>query len=256
MIKSYVPIVLFLLSCGVILGWVRRLSSGGTYPLRRIAALDAVTEAIGRATELGRPVFFTAGIRDVATSEGMQVVAGVEMLSYVAEKAAEYGTRVIATVANQNVFAMTAEVLQVAYKRAGHPEVYREDDIRFLSPAQMAYAAGTIAIMRREKIGASFLVGGFAGEAMIMADAAVETGAIQISGTARMAQLPLLVAVSDYCLLGEEIFATGAYFSGSPVSVGSLAGQDVLKLVAGALVLGGSLLATMNITFVKDLLGK
>ncbi|MBS3984321.1 MAG: hypothetical protein KGZ66_01795, partial [Selenomonadales bacterium] len=48
----------------VIVVWVAKR---GTFipTLRRIAGLDAMEEAIGRATEMGRPVHFSPGIADI-----------------------------------------------------------------------------------------------------------------------------------------------------------------------------------------------
>jgi hypothetical protein len=81
--------------------------------------LEAIDEAVGRATELGRPVFFSAGAGDIVGAEGMQVLAGLDILSFIARKCAEYNARVITTVCKENVQAITEEVVRTAYSVAG-----------------------------------------------------------------------------------------------------------------------------------------
>ncbi|HHW17477.1 MAG TPA: hypothetical protein GXX30_01035 [Firmicutes bacterium] len=249
-----VPFITVILVGALLTYYGRKMKSGCSYKLRKIPALEAIEEAIGRATELGRPVFFSGGFGDVVGSEGMQVLAGLDILSFAARKCAEYNLKIVSAVCNQNVQAVTEEVVRQAYSAAGRPEAYQPEMVQFLSPTQMAYTAASIAIIRREQVAASILVGPFFGEALIIADAAAEIGAIGIAGTARMSQLPLFVAACDYVLIGEEMFAGSAYLSGSPAAVGSIAAQDIMKLIAAVLVLVGSLLKTASIDWVATLL--
>ena len=58
-------------------------------------------------------------------------------------------------------------------------------------------------------------------------------------------QLPFFVAACDYTLICEEFFAASAYLSGQPYQLGSLKGQDVGKLLVGAVLLVGATLATI-----------
>lgn len=243
-----------LLVAGMMFYFLGRIKSRSDYPLRKIAALEAIDEVVGRATEIGRPVFFTGGAGDVVGIEGTQVLAGLDVLGYVANRSAEYNTKLIAAVCKENVQAITEGVVKAAYSEAGHPEAFKPDMVRFLSPTQMAYTAGSIAIIQRENVAASILIGPFAGEALIMAEAAAQVGAIGIAGTARLSQLPLFVAASDYVLIGEEMFAGSAYLSGDPSAVSAIATQDAIKIVAGVLILFGSLFATLSIDWLPALL--
>jgi hypothetical protein len=231
-------------------------NKGMKYALRRVTGLEAIKEAVGRATELGRPVFFSAGIGDVVGAEGMQVLAGMDILSFVAKMCAEYNVRIISTVSKQNVQVVTEEVVRSAYTSVGRKDAYQPEMVQFLSPTQMAYTAASIAIMRRERIAASILVGPFFGEALIMAEAAAEIGAIGIAGTARMSQLPLFVAACDYTLIGEEMFAGSAYLTGEPMAVGNIVVQDITKMAAILCIVVGSLLRTANVNLLHDLLGR
>ena len=55
--------------------------------LRTIPGLKAVEEAVGRSTEMGRPILYIPGIMDM---NEVQTVAGVIILGHVANMTAQY----------------------------------------------------------------------------------------------------------------------------------------------------------------------
>jgi Na+-translocating ferredoxin:NAD+ oxidoreductase RnfE subunit len=110
--------------------------------------------------------------------------------------------------------------------------------------------------MVRERVAANIMLGGFWAESLIMAEAASDIGAIQIAGTARLTQIPFFVVACDYVLIGEELFAASAIASGNPIKLGSIAGQDIGKLIAVALILVGSILESAGIGFLSQIVSK
>jgi len=74
-----------------VLGSIAFARSGRPIRIRRLAGLDAVEEAVGRATEMGRPVLFIPGIQDM---DNIMTVAGVTILGHVAKSAAEYDAEI------------------------------------------------------------------------------------------------------------------------------------------------------------------
>ncbi|MFQ5608022.1 MAG: DUF6754 domain-containing protein, partial [Candidatus Zixiibacteriota bacterium] len=197
--------------------------------LRKLAGLEAVEEAIGRATEMGRPILFIPGILDM---DDVQTIAGMTILSKVARQAADYESRIL--VPTRASLAMTAarETVKEAYMTAGRADVYRQDDIYYVSDEQFGYVAAVNGIMVRDKPATCFYLGAFFAESLILAETGNSIGAIQIGGTAMPAQLPFFVAACDYTLIGEELFAASAYLSHEPKQLGSLKGQDVGKALA------------------------
>jgi len=204
--------------------------------IRKIAGLNAIDEAIGRSTELGRPVLFVNGIMDV---DDIQTLAGLSILSYVAEKCAQYETDLIVPTARSVVMTVAQEIVKEAYLRAGRPDLYRSDRIFYLTDDQFGYAAGVDGIMSREKPGAIFLLGSFYAESLILAETGFSVGAIQIAGTAMASQLPFFVTACDYTLIGEELFAASAYLSRNPMERASLKAQDTGKFFSMITILVG-----------------
>lgn len=110
--------------------------------------------------------------------------------------------------------------------------------------------------MNTERVASVILVGEFQAESMMLAEGAAQVGAVTIAGTARTAQIPFFVAAYDYTLVGEEIFAGGAYLSQDPVKIGNLAAQDWGKLASMAIIIVGSIMMTMGSTAIIEWLKK
>lgn len=225
---------------------LKRLGDGHEIPIRRVAGLDAIDEAIGRSTEMGRTSLFVipGGPFDA------QAFAAFDILSHVAKQTAKYDTRLVVVNALPEAHAIASEVVRQAYVSEGKESSISDDTMRFLSTG---FAAGVLGIYEREKIGANFLFGSFFFESLTLAEAGQSTGAIQVSGTANTHQLPFLVAACDYSLIGEEIYAAGTYLSRDKAQIGSLVAQELGKYVSIAVIIIGSLLYTVKVQNVFSL---
>jgi hypothetical protein len=235
--------------------FIRQAQAGKVPTLRRLAGVDAIDEAIGRSVEMGKPIVCSHGIatlRDATT--GPQTIAGLSVLSYVARKAAEVGARLIVPVRQTEVWPVAADVVETAYKLAGKGADFKVEDIQFLSSDQFGYSSNYMGLLMREKPGANIMVGAYWAESMQLAETGSRAGAMQISGTAQTSQIPFFLVATDYCLIGEEVYSAGAYLSGDPQLIGSLAGQDVGRIIATILVVVGELLMTAGSRVVLDIM--
>ncbi len=205
-------------------------------------------------TEMGRPVHFTPGISGLGADTGPQTLAGLSVLAHVAELAAKYKTTLWVTIRIPQVQPLAAEIVRQAYIKAGAPEAYDEGKIIYLSDAQFAYASGVVGLMHREKVAANIMIGAFWAESLLFAEGGFLVGAIQVAGTAQTSQIPFFVAACDYCLIGEEILAAGAYLSKDPAQLGAIWGQDYAKLVTIILVGLGMVLSLAGNDFLFKLL--
>ena len=215
--------------------------------LRRLAGLDAVEEAVGRATEMGKPILFvlgTSSISDIAT------IAGLNILGQVARKTAEYETPLIVPTYDYIVHAVAREVVKEGYAAQGRPDKFSEDMVFFVTDNQMGYAAAISGIMSRQRPATNLFMGMFYAESMIMAEAGAATGAIQIAGTDAVTQLPFFVTACDYTLMGEELYAASAYLSRQPLLVGTIKAQDFGKVVIVSLL---ALLSLLGLALGTDL---
>jgi hypothetical protein len=235
--------IIIMILAAIILYYIETGKRGKKLYIREIAGLAAVDDAVGRATEMGKPVLYIPGIMDM---DDIQTIASMVILGRVARKTAEYGSPLLVPTSRSVVMSVAQEVVKEGYLQAGRPDAYNKEDIQYLTDDQFGYAAGVDGIMVREKPAAIFLLGTFYAESLILAETGRSVGAIQISGTAMPSQIPFFVAACDYTLIGEELFAASAYLSREPKLLGSLKGQDAAKLFFILIIVVGVLAATIG----------
>jgi hypothetical protein len=219
--------------------------------IRKIPALTAMEEAIGRATEMGKPVLYVPGIMDI---DDPQTIASMSILSKVAEKTAEYGTPLYVPTSKAMAMSMAQQVVKESATKVGRPDWFNADNIRYLTDDQFGYVSAVDGIMMREKPATNFYLGTFYAESLILAETGHATGAIQVAGTAMPDQLPFFVAACDFTLLGEELYAASAYLSQEPVQLGSLKGQDLGKLLIILIIIIGVASRIIGTPFLYNLL--
>lgn len=235
--------IVVLVVCGTVITCTELARRGKPFYVRPIAGLQAIDEAVGRATEMGKPILFIPGIQDV---NEIDTVAGLTVLSTVAKVAAEYDTPLEVPTSRGLVMTAAREAVQAAALAAGRPDYYNEERIHYVTDEQFGYVASVCGWMDREQPAACFFLGKFYAESLILAETGNSIKAIQISGTAETTQLPFFVAACDYTLIGEELFAASAYLSGEPAQLGMLKGQDMGKLAAIVLIVIGFVFATWD----------
>jgi hypothetical protein len=209
-----------------ILFYIYQAKSGKDLYVRKIAGIDAVDDAIGRATEMGRKVFFVPGIQDL---DDVATIAAITILGRVARICAQNDTQLDVPVSKSLVMMTAKEAVREAYSKIGKPDAFKEDMVHYVTDDQFGYAAAIDGMVMRQKPATMFYLGGFFAESLILVETGNEAGAIQIAGTNQPAQIPFFVAACDYTLIGEELFAASAYLEREPRLLGSLKGQDFAK---------------------------
>lgn len=248
---KFVLLLAMLLFSAAILWNIYHARSGKDVFVRRIPGLEAVEEAIGRATEMGRSILYVLGLGAV---DNVATIASMTILGQVARRTADYETPLRVPCRDPIVLNVVREMVKTSYLDEGRPDAYNEEDIFYLTSEQFAYAAGVNGMMLREKPAAVFLQGQFYAESLLMAETGNSIGAIQIAGTDSEHQLPFFIAACDYTLIGEELYAATAYLSKDPMFLGSLRGQDWGKVVIFVAIVLGVFLELLGINWITTLL--
>jgi hypothetical protein len=225
----------------------------GSLKIRSIPGLEAMDEAVGRATEMGKPILFSSGLGKM---ERVATMASMNILGSVAEKIAEYNTPLIIPNYDPMVTTVAQEVVKESFSKAGHPESFKSENIYFVTQSQFGYVAAVDGIMLREKPATNLFLGTFEAESLILAETGNSIGALQIAGTDSTIQLSFFIVACDYTLIGEEFFAASGYLTKDPMILGSIKGQDFLKLIMGVIILVGGILSTLGYGYLINLLGK
>ncbi|MGB9721338.1 MAG: DUF6754 domain-containing protein [bacterium] len=237
-------VLIALIVYAVLLIWfIYHARKGKELFIRKISGLEAVDEAVGRATEMGKPILYVPGL---ATIDVISTIASMNILSQVAKKTAEYNTTLLVPNRDPVVYTVAREVVKEAYTDAGRPDAFNPDNIYFLTQDQFGYTSAVCGTMVRDKPATNLFVGYFWAESLVLAETGATTGAIQIAGTDSIFQLPFFIVACDYTLIGEELYAASAYLSREPLLLGSLKGQDWGKMIILAVLLLSSALALIG----------
>jgi hypothetical protein len=233
-------LILFLFFTVPVLISIFQVKRGKQIFIRKIPGIDAINTAIGRSVELGRPLSFTSGSAGV----GPLLYSALSILKHIGRKAAVCGSKLFVPCIDPEVLVLSDFTLQSAYRAEKKLSRYDSSTVRYLSSEQFAYSSGYMGLIHRERVGAAFLFGSFAAESLILAEAGDQIGAFQVAGTTSNEQIPFFITTCDYTLIGEELYAAGAFLSNDNVQRGSLRGQDIAKGFLLIIILWGVLEST------------
>jgi hypothetical protein len=207
----------------------RRIREGLKPALRPIPGYDALKAYLGRATESGRSVHVSLGTGGIGAGVTSETLAGLSVLEYVVAQAAVSGLKPIVTVSDPSVLPVAEDVVRQGYSLYGYLEEYDPTSVRFISSDRVAYAAGVTDVLDHAGVGANIMVGSFGDEFLLMSEVGAGRGIDQVGGTASPQILPFVYASADHTLIGEEIFAAGAYLLDKTSHIASLATQDWIR---------------------------
>jgi hypothetical protein len=223
--------------------FVSHAQKGADLYVRPLGGIEAVDDAIGRATEMGRPILYVLGL---GTAADVATIASFTILGRVAKKVAEYQTELIVPTYDPIVMTVAQEVVKSAYLDAGRPDAYKDDTVYFVTQSQFAYVAAVNGTMLRELPATNVYMGKFFAESLLLAETGALAGSIQISGTDEIAQIPFFIVACDYTLIGEELYAASAYLGREPKLLGSLKAQDLAKAAFVVLAIVGLIAANFG----------
>ncbi len=209
----------------------RRVQKGDFPDLRSIPAFDALQGVTARAIETGRAVHFSLGLGGITGDATADSLAGLSALEYLADQSAAAGAPPTVTLADPTLLPLAQDAIRRPYgsdwEEAGGPARH----VRWIAPEPAAYAAGVMGVLGIEAVDANVMIGEFGDEYLLMAEAARRRQITQIGGASDPNVIPFVFATADQTLMGEEMYAAGAYLKHKPWHIGSLLAQDFMRWV-------------------------
>jgi len=251
------PLVVFLVFLPIFFFANWAIKRNAPLTLRPISGFAVLKGMLGKSAEAGQPVHLslgTAGIGDQSTADTM---AALNVLNYLAERGAISGSPPIVTCAHPTALPVAQDLLRRAYRRQGYAEEFDPARARLIAPDPQlgtggqtnafAYAAGTMRMLGNQKLIANVMIGQFGSEFLLLGETGAQNNITQIGGTSETSVLPLVHATMNHPLIGEEIYAGGAYLSGKPSHIGSLLAQDIMRWMIVLGLVGAVLLRTLGL---------
>jgi hypothetical protein len=137
---------------------------------------------------------------------------------------------------------LSQDTLRAGFQTANALEDFEPTRGRVTGLTPFSYAVGAISTIHDENVSANILAGHFGPEVALITDAIEQQKSFSLAGSDSLTGQAVLYATTQEPLIGEELFASGAYLQVNPIHAASLRTQDVLRwILAGGLVLGALL---------------
>jgi len=230
----------------LIITYLRRKSPA---VFRRIEAYERLNRMVGLSVENGTRLHISLGRGNLFTSRGASALAGLAMLRRLAERTSMSDRPPIATSGDASLSILSQDTLQAGYRAAGAEDQYRVSTGRLAGLTPFSYAAGTMSVTRDEVVSANVVIGDLGTEAALLAEAADREDTSLIAASDNLSAQSILYASAQEPLIGEELFASGAYVGAGASHDASLQVQDILRWLVILAILGGAFLKLMGFNF-------
>jgi hypothetical protein len=209
---------------------------------RTIAAYERLNRAVGLAVENGTRLHVSLGRGNLFTARGGSALAGLAMLRRLIERTSVSDRPPIVTSGNAPLAILSQDTLQSGYRAASAEEQYRPSTGRLTGLSPFSFAAGTIPVMHDENVSANILIGDFGSESALLTEESDRQNASLIAASDNLSAQSIFYASSEDPLIGEELFAAGAYVGAGASHQASLNVQDILRwLIIFAILIGAGL---------------
>ncbi len=222
---------------------LRRKYPGG---FRRIEAYERLNQSVGLAVESGTRLHISLGRGNLFTTRGASALAALAMLRKLSERTSLSDRPPIVTSGDASLAILSQDTLQSGYRAAGAEDQYRFSTGRLTGLTPFAYAAGTIPVTHDEGVSTHVFMGDFGAESALLVEAAERENSNLIAASDNLSAQSVFYASSQDPLIGEELFAAGAYVGAGASHEASLVVQDILRWLIILAIAVGSLLKIMG----------
>jgi hypothetical protein len=231
--------ILFFFIGMIVFGVLERRRSG--YQLRLIPAFARLNRAIGLSVEDGSRIHLSIGRGSLTGTESAAAFTGLSMLECITRRIGVSDRPPVVTSGDGALSILSRDALKTAYKAIEEETQYDPSDGRLSGITPFSYVAGTLPLIFDEQVSANVMVGHFGGEVALLTDAGERSGSLTLGGTDSLSGQAVLYATAQEPLIGEELYAGGAYLRAGGMHIASLRVQDVFRWILVLVILLGSI---------------
>jgi len=223
--------------------------------LRQIPAFVKLRRAIGLAVEAGSRLHFSLGRGTITGPESAAAFVGLSMVDQMARSASTGDSPPIVTTGDPALAILAQDTLKSAYQDIGLIGQYERTSSQLLGITPFSYAAGALPVVGDKTSANNILVGNFGPEVALLADGSEQSGNLTLAGTDDISAQAILYAMATEPLIGEELYAGGAYVQSNPIHTASLRAQDVMRWLLVGFILGGIVMKLLGQEALTNLMG-
>jgi len=214
--------------------------------LRRIDAYQSLQATVGTAVETGKRLHFSLGSGTVGETDTAAMVAGLVVLDQISAAAAMSDRPPIVTTADGTAMLLAQDVLRNVYARQNALNRFDPESAQVVGQSPAAYGAAQTILARDEAVAGALLLGSVGPEAALLTEGGQRVGVTTLAGSDNLTAQAVLFATADHPVIGEDLFAGGAYVGHTPEHMGSLLAQDVMRVLVGIAIVLGVFAATLR----------
>ncbi len=243
-----------LLFVAAFMGWfalfrlLARRKGARPVALREIEAFSRLPVTVGQAVETGRRLHISLGTGAMGDVNSASTLAGLALLDQVSDAAVISDKPPIVTTADGITALLAEDTLRSVYKRKNALARYDPNSAQVAGTDAYAFASAITGLTKDEAVAGTILIGAVGPEAILLTEAGHRAEVTTLAGADDPAAQAILFAAANNPLVGEDVFAGGAYIaSGLPAHIASLRAQDMMRLIVGAVILIGTVMATSGL---------
>jgi hypothetical protein len=246
-LQDYLGFLFIMLCLGLILFYVTLGRDRPKISLRDIQAFRHFWREVDLAVEAGKRLHISMGRGTINDVPGGAAFIGLTVLDCCARAASNSDRPPMVTTGDGALTILSQDTLQNTYRSLATEQRYDPTNARLTGLTPMAYAAGAMPTIHDENVSANFFAGHFGTEIALLTEAGERSRSLTVAGTDSIPAQAVLYATSDEPLLGEELYAAGAYLGAGQVHSVSLRMQDILRWVLVVVIVLGAILKLLGI---------
>jgi hypothetical protein len=212
------------------------------FSFRKIAAFPRIRRAVSLVVEDGTRLHVSLGRGSLLTPFGVAAYAGLSLLRRLGEVTSLSDRPPIATTGDGVLNLVAQDTLRTAHEAVAVDQNFDMNNGRLAGLTPFSFAAGVMPSIRDEGISTNVLIGNFGVEVGLLTESAERQNASVIAASDNLPAQAVLYAASPDPLLGEELFAAGAYVQAGSMHSASLVVQDLLRWLIIVVIIIGSIL--------------
>jgi hypothetical protein len=214
---------------------------------REIDALLSLPHTVGQAVETGRRLHISLGSGTIGDMNTTSALAGLTVLDQISAVATVSDKPPVVTTADGTAMLLAQDTLKNVYVRQNVLNRYDPTSARVAGLSPLSFGAALTSLVQDESVGGTVLIGAMGTEAALLAEADQRANVTTLAGADDPATQAVLFASADSPLIGEDIFAGGAYIGRNPGHVGSLRAQDVMRVLIIIVILAAAFARTLGL---------
>lgn len=231
----------------VAMGLLSLLHRRSPFTFRSIRAFFRIRYAASLVVEDGTRLHVSLGNASLLTQAGASALAGLALLRKLGEMTSLSDRPPVATTGNATINLLAQDTLRSAHEAVAVDQPFDMNNSRLAGLTPFSYVAGVMPSMRDEKISTNILIGNFGPEVGLLTEAADRQNTTVIAASDSLPAQAVLYATSDEPLIGEELFAAGAYHQAGDSHAASLVVQDIARWIVILALLAGAGLKLIGI---------